>query len=135
MDVEFRITDKFDSDLKKFSEKKRQIIAKKLNRFAIGFKQNPNYLHKKSRKVNIPIKLKSGNTPSLYSIRIDDNIRVISTFDSDPIYNQIIITLFRCVRSEEMVMVFRGIAEALYQNDLYFIEREDPGDENVHSSF
>ena len=62
----------------------------------------------------LPIRLKGGLSSSLYSLRVDPDIRVILTVDDDPIFGQTLVTLFRAVRNREVERAYRSTAQLLY---------------------
>ncbi|MFZ2725782.1 MAG: hypothetical protein WAX77_06010 [Methylococcaceae bacterium] len=53
---------------------------------------------------------------SLYVLKINRNLRAILAIDEDPIFEQVIFTLFRVVKVDEIEKAYKGVAESLYQN-------------------
>ena len=50
------------------------------------------------------------------SRRVGRDIRLILAVDDDPIFGQILVTLFRVVRHNEVDRSYRSIAHLLYRN-------------------
>jgi Txe/YoeB family toxin of Txe-Axe toxin-antitoxin module len=114
----FESTSKFEEDLERFNNQERSKIIEKLNKRCATLK---NGFKTFSKKVPLKIVLNNGSQPTLYSLRIDRDIRIILTVDDDPLFDQIIITLIRVVHVKDLEVVFRSIAESLYQKDIYSI--------------
>lgn len=125
METLFQITKHFEKDLKKFSSGDQKIIEKKINYFAQIFQENPSAFYSLTHKLNQLVTLSSGLNSSLYALKIGREIRLIATFDNDPIFDQIIITLLACVRHNNYQKALRGIAESLYQRTLVGLGKED----------
>lgn len=62
------------------------------------------------------IQLKGGLSSSLYSLRAGRDIRVIMAIDDDPVFGQILVTLFGVVRHDELERSYRSIANLIYRN-------------------
>lgn len=124
MEVVFEVTDRFEKDLERFGSRDQKIIEKKINYYAHAFQENPDSIHVYAQKPHFPLILKSGLTASLYVLRININIRLIATFDADPVFDQVIITLLACIRHDEYERVYRSIAANLYNADIVDINVE-----------
>jgi len=66
----------------------------------------------------LQIQLKGGLGSSLYTLRVDPDIRLILAVDEDPIFGQTLLTLFRIVRHGELGRAYRSIAQLLYRDQL-----------------
>jgi len=66
----------------------------------------------------LSVHLKGGFTSSLYSLRVDRDVRIIMTVDDDPVFGQTKVTLFRVVPRGELEHSFRSIARTLYRNPI-----------------
>jgi hypothetical protein len=66
----------------------------------------------------LTIHLKNGLSPSLYSLRVGRDIRVILTIDDDPIFARMLVTLFRVVRRDELAQAYRSTANILYRGSI-----------------
>lgn len=56
---------------------------------------------------------------SLYVLKASQKIRVILSIDEDPIFNRVVLTLFRAVRHDDLDAAQKDIAESLYQGLLH----------------
>ena len=64
-----------------------------------------------------PFHLKGGFNSSLYSLRAGRDIRLILAVDDDPVFEQILVTLFRLVRHDDE-RSYRSVARLLYNNHI-----------------
>ena len=71
-----------------------------------------------ARRPTGPIHLKGGLSSSLYSLRAGRDLGLILAVDDDPIFGQILVTLFRVVRHGEVDRSYRSIAHLLYRNQI-----------------
>jgi hypothetical protein len=65
----------------------------------------------------------NGYESSLYTLKVSYQLRLILSVDEDPIFGQVIFTLFRVVKHDDLDKAYRGVAESLYQ-DLLYRDRE-----------
>ncbi|MEA5532409.1 hypothetical protein [Crocosphaera sp. XPORK-15E] len=61
----------------------------------------------------------NGYESSLYTLKISQQLRVILAVDEDPIFGQVIFTLFRVVKHDDLDQAYQSIAESLYQEILH----------------
>lgn len=122
MEVVINETEKFRKDLESFSPKDQKIIISKFNYLLDAFQKNPELFRRNIHKLNFQITLQDGNTPSLFILRIGFDIRMIVSFESDPLFDQLNVFLYRCIRHKDIAKTYRGIAEALYQNNVILEE-------------
>ena len=61
----------------------------------------------------------NGYESSLYVLRVSQKLRVILAVDEDPIFDQVIFTLYRVVKRDNLDKEYQGIAESLYQELLH----------------
>ena len=117
MELLFESTDKFENDLNQFSDREKSQIVEKLNHRCATLKNGFTTFY---RSVVRPLKIRLRNDfeASLYSLKVNRDIRIILTVDDDPLFDQIIITLMRVVRQHDLETAFRGIAESLYQKEI-----------------
>jgi len=130
MEVLFDVTDNFEKDLEDFSQVDQKVIEKKINFYAQVFRKNQFAIHIYSHKFLLPVNLPVGFTPSLYVLRINSDIRLIATFDNDPLYNQIIITLLGCVRHQNYEKSINKIFKSLYEKEGNDFMSEESNDTN-----
>jgi hypothetical protein len=55
---------------------------------------------------------------TLLPLKISQTLSVILTVDEDPIFGQIIFTLFRAIQHSNLDKAYKSVAEALYQDFL-----------------
>ena len=128
MDILIESTKDFEQDLEQFSNTEKFKIIKKLNRYVELLSTNTNLFYKNSTQLR-NIRLNENYDSSIYSLRINDKIRIILTIDDDPIFDRTVITLFRAVKPEDAPKAYNSVAETLYQD--FTIENQDI---EVHSS-
>jgi Txe/YoeB family toxin of Txe-Axe toxin-antitoxin module len=115
MDILIESTKDFEQDLEQFNNRDKFKIIKKLNRYVELLSIDKTLFYKNSTQlINIP--LKENYDSSIYSLRINEKIRIILTIDDDPIFERTVITLFRAVKAEEAPEAYNSVAETLYQD-------------------
>jgi hypothetical protein len=95
----------------------RARVLETLRRSYALLRDNPRSFFGKAQRP-LPIHLKGGLSSSLYSLRAGRNIRLIMAVDDDPVFGQVLVTLFRVVRHEEVERSYRSIAHMLYRNQI-----------------
>lgn len=115
MDILIESTKEFEQDLEKFSNTEKFKIIKKLNRYVELLSENKKLIYQNSTQLR-EIRLNENYDSSIYSLRINEKIRIILTIDDDPIFERILITLFRVVKPEEAPKAYNSVAETLYQD-------------------
>jgi hypothetical protein len=117
LEMVFRETGAFSRDMKKLSPDERQAVVNKLNQYTEQYQRSGvlDYRHVHKLHSN---GLPAGWDTSLYVLRIDHRLRVVLAIDEDPIFEQIIITLFRSVPNSDLPRAYNGVAESLYQSFL-----------------
>jgi len=126
MELLFESTKKFETDLNQFNEREKGKIVKKLNAQCAILENGFEAFYKLVVRP-LKIKLNNGLKSSLYSLKVDREVRIILTVDDDPLFEQIIITLMRVVRHQDLERAFRGIAESLYQKNINSISEKEAG--------
>jgi hypothetical protein len=116
-------TSGFRHDLDSLSPEDRARVLETLRHSYGLLRDNPRSFFAKAKRP-IPIHLKGGLSSSLYSLRAGRDLGLILAVDDDPIFGQILVTLFRVVRHGEVDRSYRSIAHLLYRNQ---IERNRPG--------
>jgi mRNA-degrading endonuclease RelE of RelBE toxin-antitoxin system len=115
MDILIESTKEFEQDLEKFSNTEKFKIIKKLNRYVELLSENKKLIYQNSTQLR-EIRLNENYDSSIYSLRINEKIRIILTIDDDPIFERILITLFRVVKPEDAPKAYNSVAESLYQD-------------------
>ena len=118
MDILIESTKKFEKDLRKLSEDQKAIVIKTINDCASLLPtQKAEVYQRLLRRLPLPANLNNYES-SLYRLRVR-LLRVILTVDEDPIFGQVIFTLFRVVKVQDFEKAYKGVAESLYQELLH----------------
>jgi hypothetical protein len=118
VDVLIESTRGFEKDIAKLSEDEKAAVIKKINDCASLFPTKKADLYRKLRRLRLPINL-NGYESSLYTLRVSRTLRVIWAVDEDPIFGQVIFTLFRAVKHDDLARAYQGVAESLYQDMIH----------------
>jgi hypothetical protein len=118
VDILIESTKGFEKDIAKLSEDERAAAIQKINDCASLFPTHKADVYRKLRHLPLPTNL-NGYESSLYTLRVSRTLRVIWAVDEDPIFGQVIFTLFRVVENDELDKAYQGVAESLYQGMLH----------------
>ncbi len=118
MDILIESTNGFENDLTKLSEDERAAVIKKINDCASLFPTQKADVYRKLHSLSLPTNL-NGYESSLYTLTVSPTLRVIWAVDEDPIFGQVIFTLFRVVKDDELNKAYQDVAESLYQDMLH----------------
>jgi len=116
MKVIFKETNLFQNDLNRLSTSETETVVRIISRMAKLFKDNRGIFLKEA--IHAPVTLKSDLESSLYILRVDKKLRILFTADEDPIFNQIMITLFRITTPDMYMKAFSQLVKSLYKNTL-----------------
>jgi hypothetical protein len=114
MDILIESTRSFEKDLGRLSEDEKAVAIKKINDCASLFPNQRADVYRKLRRLPLLSDI-NGYESSLYTLRVSQKLRVILTVDEDPIFGQVIFTLFRVVKHDDLNKAYKGVAESLYQ--------------------
>lgn len=123
MDVLIESTRSFEADLGRLSNDEKATTVKKINDCASLFPTQKVDVYRKLRRLPLSSGL-NGYESSLYTLKVSQKLRVILAVDEDPIFGQVIFTLFRVVKHDDLDNAYQGIAESLYQDILHHHDRE-----------
>jgi mRNA-degrading endonuclease RelE of RelBE toxin-antitoxin system len=118
MDVLIESTRSFEKDLDRLSEDEKALAVKKINDCASLFPTQKADVYRKLRRLPLISDL-NGYESSLYKLKISQKLRMILAVDEDPIFGQVIFTLFRVVKQDELEQAYKNVAESLYKELLY----------------
>jgi hypothetical protein len=118
MDILIESTKGFENDLTKLSEDEKAAAIQKINDCASLFPTHKADVYRKLRRLRLPSNL-NGYESSLYTLRVSRTLKVILAVDEDPIFGQVIFTLFRTVKQDELERAYQNVAESLYQDLLH----------------
>jgi len=114
MDVVINIEKKFEKDRKKLKSQELKAISDKINQLIEIIREGKitspyiTKLHK--------IRIGPDMDSSIYTMKINMELRLILTSEDDPLFNEHIITLLRVVRHKDLEKTFMGIAESINQS-------------------
>lgn len=114
MDVLIESTKNFENDLSILSDAEREVVIAKINDLADLSSTHKSSVFRKLRRLDAP-SLIGGYESSLYTLKVSPKWFVILSVDEDPIFNQIIFTLFRVVQLQDLSQVSQAIADSLCQ--------------------
>ncbi|MDZ8107998.1 MAG: hypothetical protein RM338_20575 [Nostoc sp. DedQUE12a] len=118
MDVLIESTRSFEKDLGNLSEDEKAAVVKKINDCASLFPTQKADVYRKLRRLPLASDI-NGYESSLYTLKVSQKLRVILAVDEDPIFGQVIFTLFRVVKHDDLDKAYKGVAESLYQGLLH----------------
>ncbi len=113
MDILIESTVRFEKDLASISEGEKDLAIQKINDCAALFPEQKINAYRKLRRLPLNI---SGYDSSLYTMRISPESRIILTVDEDPIFDQVIFTLFRVTNRDDFNKAYQGVVESLYRD-------------------
>lgn len=114
MDVLIESTRSFETDLDRLSDDERATTVKKINDCASLFPTQKADVYRKLHRLRLLSEL-NGYESSLYTLKVSPALRIILAVDEDPIFEQVIFTLFRVVKHNDIDKAYRDVAESLYQ--------------------
>ena len=118
MDILIESIRSFEEDLRKLSEHDRTAVVEKINHCASFFPtQKADGYPELDPTPRLP-DLRCYES-SLYILRVSQKLSVILTVDEDPIFGQVIFTLFRVVKPDDLDRAYKGVAKSLYQELLH----------------
>ena len=113
MDILIESTSRFEQDLSSMSEGEKDIAIQKINDCAALFPEHKINAYRKLRRLPLSI---SGYDSSLYTMRISPESRIILAIDEDPIFGQVILTLFRVANRDDFNKAYQVVVESLYKD-------------------
>jgi Txe/YoeB family toxin of Txe-Axe toxin-antitoxin module len=116
MEILIESTKDFEKDLEKFTNIEKFKVIKEMNRyFQLLSSENKESFYENSEQFR-NIKLNHFYDSTIYSLKINDEQRIILTIDDDPIFGCILVTLFRLVNRDEAHKAYNAVAEIIYQD-------------------
>jgi hypothetical protein len=121
VDVLIESTGHFEKDLAELNHDEKDLTIQKINDCARLFPTQKADVYRKLYRPPLLSEL-NGYESSLYTLRVSQKLRVILTVDEDPIFGQVIFTLFRVIRHHDLNKAYQNVAESLYQEILHHQE-------------
>jgi hypothetical protein len=114
VDILIESTIDFEKDLAKIDENEKATTIQKINDCASLFSTQKADVYRKLYRPKFLLDL-NGYESSLYTLKVTQKLRAILTVDEDPIFEQVIFTLFRVVKQDELDRAYKNVAESLYR--------------------
>ena len=118
MDIVIEPTKSFEKNLAQLSESDKTAVVQNINNCAQLFTTQRTDVYRRLKRLRLPLDL-NGYESSLYVLRVSQKLRVILAVDEDPIFDQVIFTIYRVVKRDNLDKEYQGIAESLYQELLH----------------
>jgi mRNA-degrading endonuclease RelE of RelBE toxin-antitoxin system len=118
MDVLIESTKSFEKDLDRLGKDEKAALIQKVNDCASLFPTQKAAVYRKLHRLHLPSDL-NGYESSLYKLKVSQKLRVILAVDEDPIFGQVIFTLFRAIERDDLDKAYQSVAESLYQELLH----------------
>ena len=118
MDIVIESTKSFEKNLAQLSESDKTAVVQNINKCAQLFTTQRTDVYRRLKRLRLPLDL-NGYESSLYVLRVSQKLTVILAVDEDPIFDQVIFTLYRLVKRDNLDKEYQGIAESLYQELLH----------------
>lgn len=117
MKLVFESTERFEEEISFFKNEQRLLIVNKINKCFNLLLSNPQKFYSRVEQP-FHFQLRNDYEFSLYVLTVSDNLGIIFTVDEDPIFEQIIITLFRLVETNEAGKAYQEVGNLLYHDFL-----------------
>lgn len=114
MELLFQETKSFEKDLRKLPEKLKEKVINSINEQSLYFVENQVENSQKIKRL-AQSNLHLDSDSSLYELKVDLKTRVILSIDDDPLFDQVIFTLYRIVSPRDFQVALKNISESLYQ--------------------
>ncbi|MBO0350455.1 hypothetical protein J0895_15400 [Phormidium pseudopriestleyi FRX01] len=115
METLIESTKRFEKDLNKLDSLDKNLVIEAINNCVISVEKKGIYSSPKLVGLKIPSHVQ-GYESSLYMLRVTQKKRVILSIDEDPIFGQIIFTLFRVFTVDKIQENINGFVESMYQD-------------------
>jgi hypothetical protein len=117
VDILIESTNNFEKDLSSLTEGEKERAIQEINRYAELFPTQKEKVYLQLHQPPLPSDL-NGYDSSLYILKVSQTLSVILTVDEDPIFGQVVFTLFRAIQHDNLDKAYKSVAESLYQDFL-----------------
>lgn len=117
MDIVFESAVEFEQDLKIYSEAEQSLILQQLHEYSSLLLTDKSCRERKLHQF-YSFEFKENYGSSLYSFIVNYYLRVILTIDEDPLFNRVVITLFRVTDIQNVARIYQQVGESIYQSFL-----------------
>lgn len=115
MDIVFESTEEFEQDLKTYSEAEQSLILQQLHENSLLLLTDKSCRERKLHQF-YSFEFNENYGSSLYSFIVNYYLRVIVTIDEDPLFNRVIMTLFRVTDSQNAAKIYQQVGQSIYQS-------------------
>jgi hypothetical protein len=117
VDILIESTNNFEKDLSSLTKGEKERAIQEINHYTELFSTQKENVYLQLHQLPLPSVLNEYDS-SLYILKISQTLSVILTVDEDPIFGQVVFTLFRAVQYGNLDQAYKSVAEALYQDFL-----------------
>jgi hypothetical protein len=110
-------TNDFEKDLSSLTEGEKEIAIQEINHYTELFPTQKEKVYLQLHQLPLPSVLDKYDS-SLYILKVSQTLSIILTVDEDPIFGQVVFTLFRAIQHDTLDKACKSVAEALYQDFL-----------------
>jgi hypothetical protein len=121
-DILIESTASFEEDITHLTAEDQVIVTQQINELATIFPHHPANVYSKLCQPHAKSSFGEYES-SLYILSISVKNNLVLAIDEDPIFGQVIFTLFRVVPSTEVDKVYHAVLESLYQ-EIAHLQRE-----------
>lgn len=114
VDILIESTIAFEQDLSGLESDVNAAVMESVNNCASLFADQKQFAYDGLKRLPLRSQL-NGYESSLYILTVSAKLSVILTVDEDPIFDQLIVTLFRAVKYDKLNRAYQTVAESLYQ--------------------
>ena len=122
VDILIESTIAFEQDFGELSSEMNIAVMESVNHCARFFPSQKHFAYDLLQRLPLRSQL-NGYESSLYVLKVVEKLSVILAIDEDPIFDQVILTLFRAVEQDELNRAYQSVAELLYQ-EISYADRE-----------
>ena len=114
VDILIESTIVFEQDLSGLEADMNVAVMESVNNYVRLFPDQKQFAYDGLKRLPLRSQL-NGYESSLYVLKVSEKLSIILAVDEDPIFNQLIITLFRAVKYDKLNRAYQTVAESLYQ--------------------
>jgi len=106
----------FKKDFSSIASDERESLIKQINKFAKSYLNAKTTFLKNAYNPFI-FNLKGDLESSLYVLKLDHNIKIVCSFDEDPIFDQLLITCFRLTKKNDADELYEQTGNSIYTKE------------------
>lgn len=125
----FQETEEFERDMQHLDAALREAVASRINQVALACARDVSGFASLIRSLAsddlalqpVAMELGQGYESSLYTFEATPDVHLVLAIDDDPIFGQVIFTLFRAVPGASQEQACRDVVQALYKSMPRFV--------------